>query len=206
MDPQANSHKAIEAQAKDKVEKVVQGEVITKKKSLGRKFKDLFIGADARSVVYGVFTDVLLPAARNVIVDATTKGVERLIYGDSNAPNRRIYGSGVPRVTYNTPVDRGYRHPLTRPPSSRPSTRNVRSRDSEEIILESREEAETVLERMSDIINAYGIVSVADLYDLVGIPSRHTDNKWGWERLSGASVRPVREGFLLDLEPAEPIG
>ncbi len=100
MDPQANSRKSIETQggkppSKEKVEKVViTGEVITKKKGLGRKFKELFVSADAKSVIAYVAADVLLPAARNMIVDASTKGIERMMYGESNPPGRRMYGSG----------------------------------------------------------------------------------------------------------------
>lgn len=62
-----------------------------------------------------------------------------------------------------------------------------------------------VLERLNDIIDRYEVASVADLHELVGLPTTHVDNKWGWENVRYAEVRQIREGFLLDLPPAMPI-
>ncbi len=108
-DYQGNSKKMKETEKipPKNIERVVVGEVVVHKKSIGRKFKDLFIEADFRTVIKYVATDVLLPAARNMIVDASTKGVERLLYGES-AMRRRNFGTG-PRITYNNPINRGYR-------------------------------------------------------------------------------------------------
>lgn len=72
-------------------------------------------------------------------------------------------------------------------------------------MLVSRDEAELVIERLSDILENYDVASVADLYDLVGLPTTYIDNKWGWTNLAYANVRQVREGYLIDLPQAEPI-
>lgn len=210
MDYSSNSHrdkktsKDVETE-KVKVEKVVEGEVVIKKPSLGTKIKDLFVNADAKGVLIYVGMEVLLPAARNAIVDGATKGIERMVYGDS--PRRPTYGAG-PRVTYNRPVDRGYR-----PDRPYPNAINTRAypvpsagrRSSEEIVLASREEAELVLERMGDILDMYNVVQMSDMKELIGIATTHVDNKWGWDNLSDARVRQIREGYLLDLPPANPI-
>lgn len=182
-----------------KIEKVVATEVVIKKKSLGRKIRDLFVEADLRSVVRFVVSDVLLPSARNMIVDSATKGVERMMYGESNI-RRRGYGSG-PRVTYNNPIHRP-NAPSRYAPTPSPGPR---SRQQDDFILSSREEAELVLERLNDIIDTYEVASVADLNELVGFPTSHVDNKWGWIYLGDVQVRQVREGYLIDLPPAEPI-
>ncbi len=205
MDYQGNSKKEQLATTKPEknIKRVVQGEVIVQKKSVGRKFKDIFIMADFRSVFQYVISDVLLPAARNMIVDGASKGVERMMYGDSAM--RRRMGTGVgPRITYNNPINRGYRAATT---TMAPTvTTGSRSRATrEEFILSSREEAELVLERMNDIIDTYEIVSVADFNDLVGFPTSHVDNKWGWTFLGDVQIRQVREGYLIDLPQAEPI-
>lgn len=209
-DYQGNSKKAKEVEkvpAKN-VEKVVVGEVIVQKKSIGRKFKDLFIEADFKSVVRYIAADVMLPAARNMIVDASTKGVERLLYGES-AIRRRNLGAG-PRVTYNNPINRGYRdsspfHTSRHAPPVSPEPRSSRH-NRDEFIISSREEAELVLERMNDIIDTYEVASVADLNDLVGLPTTHVDNKWGWVYLGDVQIRQIREGYLIDFPPAEPMG
>ena len=206
MDYQANSHKSkapvpSEPREPKVVEKVVTGEVVTRKKSLGRKFKDLFISTDAKGVVAYICTDVLLPAARNMIVDGASKGVERLMYGENTA-QRRQYGQG-PRITYNSPVNRGQ---MSYPGAVANRGRAQTPRQShDDVVLSSREEAETVVERMHDLISQYEAVSVADFNELVGLPSNHTDNKWGWLYLRGVSVQQVRDGYLINLPPIEPI-
>ena len=83
MDYKSNSNKAKEPskpKVEKKVQRVVSGEVIVHKKSLGQKIKGLFIEADFKSVMRYIVSDVLLPAARNTVVDASTKGIERMMY------------------------------------------------------------------------------------------------------------------------------
>lgn len=205
MDYQGNAKKNKPESMPDKtVEKVVIGAVVVQKKSIGQKFKDLFIEADFKSVVRYVASDVLLPAARNMIVDSASKGVERLMYGE-NAVRRRNFGPG-PRITYNNPINRGYRdtsYPRTAPPINVTSRTSRQSQD--DVILESREEAELVLERMNDIIDSYEVTSVQDFKDLIGVQTNYMDAKWGWVYLGDVKIRQVREGYLIDLPPAEPI-
>lgn len=202
VDYQGNSKKDRSRQAPEKkIEKVVVGEVAVQKKPLGRKIKDVFVEADFKTVFRYVAVDVLLPAAKNMIWDAGSKGLERTLFGD-RAIRGRNFGPG-PRVSYNNPIyrDREYRDPRTSPPGPTRVPRQSRN----DFILTSREEANLVLERMNDIIDTYEVVSVADLNDLVGFPTSHIDNKWGWYTLGDVAVRQIREGYLIDLPPVEPI-
>lgn len=208
-DPASNSHTSRETpkpKVAKRVEQVVsEGNVVEEKKSLGRKFKDLFAGADARGALHYVVIEVLAPAAKNMVLEATSKGMERIMYPDAPAPGRRIYGpTAGSRVSYSSV---GYRPPKTRPPAGRQRTIDVGAtqRPSTDYVISSRTEAETVVERMGDLLETYNVVTVADLHDLIGLNSVHTDNKWGWDSLRGVDVRPVREGFLITLPPPEPI-
>lgn len=208
-DYQSNSKNRRETDARPPkvVERVVASEVIVQKKGVFRKFRDLFIEADLRTVVRYVASDVLLPAAKNMLLDAVNRGTERTLYGEA-AVRRRNFGAG-PRITYNNPVSRSYGgSPLRNAPpvSVEPRLGGSGRYNRNEFILTSREEGELVLERMNDIIDTYEVVSVADLNDLVGLPTSHVDNKWGWTNLSATQIRQVREGYLVDFQPAEPIG
>ena len=198
------NQKSDKVKPEKKVESVVTGKVVVQKKSLARKFRDLFIEADFKSVSRYVVSDVLLPAIRNTIVDASTKGIERMMYGESTM-RRRNFGPG-PRISYNqSPLNRGYGSvgPRNAPPISIGPRSSRASR--EDFILATREEAELVLERMNDIIDQYEVVTLADLNSLVDYPTSFVDNGWGWAYLGDVQVRQVREGYLLDLPPAERI-
>ena len=58
---------------------------------------------------------------------------------------------------------------------------------------------------MSDLIETYESVSVADLYDLVGKPCNYTDNKYGWTNIRNVEPVRVRDGYILKLPKAMPI-
>lgn len=203
MDFPSNSSKDKEAKQekteRPAVERVVKGPVLARKKPLGAKFKEVFIGGESRAAIRYISYEVLLPALRNMVVDATTKGIERVIYGDES-PRRSSYGS--PRISYSSPSSgrRGgsrYEDPRRGRPSAR--------REIMDLVFQSREEADNVLTVMLDILDRYDKVSVADMNELSGLHSTHVDVKWGWTDLRGVDVRQIREGFIIDFPPPEPI-
>ena len=84
------------------------------------------------------------------------------------------------------------------------SRRSRTRQEFDEIVIQSRQEANEVLDRMYDILSRYGSVAVADLYELTGIQAAHTDYKWGWTDLRGAKASKLRQGgYLLDLPEPE---
>lgn len=201
-DYKPNSHRFKEGQTsnsteeKKKVEKVVTGVVKTKKKSEISKFTDIFISEDVRNVKSYVLMDVLVPTIKKAIVDIVSNGIEMILYGGSGHKDR---GSVSSKVSYRNYYDR--RDDDRRPSESR--TRTGYSYD--DIILESRGEAEDVLSRMSELIDMYGVVSVADLYDLIGKTGNYTDNKYGWTNIRNAEPIRVRDGYMLKLPKVAPI-
>lgn len=190
-----------------KVQQVTQSEVVRRKKPIGKKISDTFIGGDARSVWAFVALDVLIPAAKDMFADAVSQGVERMIYGEAQSRGRRTgRHPGQTYVSYNR-----MSHPAARAPGPEPRGRQQISRrarashDFDEIILATRVEAEEVLERLYDLVSKYETATVADLYDLVGLTGSYTDDKWGWFDLRGAGVSRIRNGYLLDLPKPEPL-
>ena len=174
-----------------RVEKVVTGKVITKKEGFfTRMFKGL-ISEDAKDVKSYVFGDVLIPAIKKAISDIVTDGIDIILYGESRGKRGR---STADRVSYRNYYDRSdsYRRPA-------PSY-NDYSYDN--IILETRGEAEEVLARMDELMDTYGLVRVADLKDLVGITGTYTDNKYGWTNIRSAEVVRVRDGFTIKMPRA----
>lgn len=190
------------AEQEKKVESVVTNNVEKRKKSLFKRFTSVFIGGDSKTVIHYVLTEVLLPQAKDMITEAASQGFERLIYGDGvSRPGRR--GIGVPRpqgsgVPYNRYATRG-NNPIGRAggedrrPHAEPRSQNI-----DDILLATRVEAETVLDRMYDLLKEYESASISDLYSLVGWSSNYVDQKWGWMDLHGSQVRRTHDGYILE--------
>lgn len=194
MDYKPNSHKYKEEQKK-KVEKVVTGKVKTRKKSEVSKFKDVFISEDVSNVKSYIFMDVLIPAAKKAISDIVRDGIDMILYGDT----RRRSSSEASYVSYRSYSDKD------RGSDRRESSRSRRSYNYDDIILETRAEAEEVLDRLGELIDTYDVASVADLYDLIGKDCQYTDNKYGWTNIRNAEPIRVRDGYLLKMPKAGPI-
>ena len=185
-----------------KLEKVVTGVVKKQKRGLGKRIAETFLEDNTKSVGSYIFHDVLIPAAKSMICDMVGWGgfAEILLFGDkrggargrggrSNSKSYTSYGSYY-RLTDGDNRDR----------DRRDISRTSRARhDFDEIILETRGEAEEVLSHLVDLTIDYQQATVADLYDLVGITSNFTDNKYGWTDLRSASVTRVRDGYLINL-------
>jgi hypothetical protein len=192
-----------------KVEKVITGEVVVRKKSVGKRFKDVFFGGDFKDSMRYTAADVILPRLRNLVLDAGFSALERMLFGGSSVSRRRPT-EYRPRTQYNAPISRIHDPRDPRPdrvmlPDQPPHLVRRSRRDVSDFALYSREQAELVLERLVDIIDKYDVASVADFYELCGQPTSYIDNDWGWSYLNNVEVRQVREGYLIDLPPAEPI-
>lgn len=195
MDFPSNSHKRKEETKKPekKVEKVTSGKVVKQKKTLGKKFTETFLGDNIESVSSYIIYDVIIPAAKNMISDTVSNGIEMLLFGQTRGSRTRR-DRGKSYVSYSN-----YYKDRDRDRDRQVSQRNRARHNFDDIILESRGEAEEVLSYLVDLTEDYGMASVADLYDLVGVTSNFTDNKYGWDNLSSGRVVPVRGGYLLEL-------
>jgi hypothetical protein len=186
----SNSHKTREQNTDKKVEKVVSGKTSTKKKSGIRKLSDTFLSEDVSNVKSYIFSEVLLPAAKKLVSDIVTNGTNMLLYGEIK--NKKGNSSKVSYSRYYDDRSRDYRSPVVR-----------NNFDYDEIIFETRGDAEAVLDAMYDILNQYKVVSVAELYDLASITTHnYTCNNYGWIDLRGSSVVRVRDGYILKLPRA----
>lgn len=208
-DYQGNSKKAKEEVAKPAktVEKIVTGEVVVKKRGLGKKLKDAFILADPKSVFFYVVSDVLVPAARTMILDATYNGMRRMVLGDTVA--RNLHSASQSRTSYQTPPQRGYStipygsNPIGPPQGPRRNPARISNVDT--FLFSDKADAERTLEVMMNIIDQYDVVTLADFNKMIGAKINYTDDKWGWTLLPGADIQQSDHGYLLILPQPEPI-
>ncbi len=192
----SKKEKENELTAEHRPEKIVTGKVITKKKSSFRKFTDEFISEDAKNIKSYVLGEVLIPAIKKAISDIVTDGIDMILYGGTRGSNKRYTSD---KISYRNYYDKGSSYRV----SDNRSSYNSYSYD--DIILDSRGEAEDVLSRMDELIESYGLVRVADLYDLVGITGSYTDNKYGWTNIRNAEIIRVRDGYMIKMPRAVPI-
>jgi hypothetical protein len=191
-----------------RAEQIVEGRVVVRKRSTGTRFRQMFFGADTHNVFDIVGRDVLIPAAKDMVADALRETVERMIFGEARDRRTRSSGSrsysNPPPVNYNRYSSSTRDDPRSR--DTMPVRRSRSSRDLDEIILDSRVEADLVLERLDVMLEKYKVVTVGDLYDLLGVAPQNTDEKWGWYDLRGSRpIRHRRGGYLLSLPQVEPI-
>jgi hypothetical protein len=192
-----NSRKSVEPPKR--VERVTSAEAIRRRKPLGRQFKNTFIGGDAKTALGYVMANIVLPSARDMLSEFGTNFWDHLIYGSSKRARSGPTSGPLGYVSYNR-MNQGA-SPSRHPGMPQTVSRQARARQSfDDIVIPSRQEAEEVLDRLYDLVSKYESATVADLYELVGLVSAHTDHKWGWEDLHGASVGRVRGGgYLLNL-------
>ena len=190
MHIEPNSHKYKEE--KQKIEKVVQGQVVSKKRSKARRFADLFLAEDIGNVKEYLVFDLLIPAIKDTIVSIINNTTELLAYGRVKSSSRRPNGTPNTYVSYNS---------YSRPQATKPIARPRLANSFEDIILETRGEAEAVLDTLREYLDKYHQVTVRDFLDSVGISgdsyTNFTQEHYGWTDLREAYVSRVREGYLL---------
>src|SRR3954452_22657403 len=130
----------------EKLERVTSAEAVQQKRGLGSKFKQTFIGGSAKMAFEYMVVDVVIPAIQDTMIDAFQGGIERLIKGETRRRGTSSGYSNVGHVNYqgmSTPARN------IRPTGPRPLSQQSRTRQSfDDIIIQSRAEAETVLETM----------------------------------------------------------
>lgn len=177
---------------KDKVEKIVKGVVKSKKKN---GLLSMFMSEGITDVKSHIVFEVLIPAAKKAVSD----GVNMILFGETGSSRKSSISSKVSYREYygreERELDRGRDRGRYR----------TGGYSYDDIILESRAEANDVLSKLDEIIDMYGMASVADLYDLVGITGQYTDNRYGWKDIHSASHVSVRDGYLLKLPIARPL-
>lgn len=174
-----------------KLEKITTGEVKVKKASGGSRIAKKIFAEDMNAVKRYIIDDLLIPNIKNFAIDAFStllngKAAPRNPSGTFNyVPYNRSSSTlnqfGKPAGSYSQRADR---------------------HDYNQIAFQTRGDAEGVLYAMMERIKQYQRVTIADMYELVGIDCEFTDYKWGWYDLSNAYAVHTRDGYVLSLPRA----
>lgn len=191
----SNSDKSRQEQTKKKA--VISGNAKIRKKGEMHKFAEVFIAEDAGNVKSYILMEVIVPAVKKAVSDIITTGIDMLLYGESGKSRK---SGSTSKISYRNYYER--ENERTRAGSAYKRA----SFDYDDILFDTRGDAETVLDAMNDIISQYGVVSVSDFYDLARVANdNYTMNNYGWTNISGASAVRVRDGYILKLPRAVPL-
>lgn len=190
-----NSNRNREEKKEKKIEKVVtKGKVKTKKQSEFKKIAGNMISEEAKSIKDYAIYDVVIPVIKDTISQLIKGSIDMLFYGEvrNNRNNSYYRGVNASRVSYSDYYDNR-------------RDRDIRERRERELTVsynnltfDYREDAEEVLNRMDELVEQYGVVTVADMFELAGVTGNgYTDQNYGWTSTRAASVERTRYGEYI---------
>lgn len=196
----SNKDKDAKKPVKKEIKKVVKGDVKTRKKPIGKRVIEALLPKEDISVKDYIMFDVIVPCIKDTILDS----ISMVFYGTTSRRDRkyRKANSGGTRISYAS-----YYKDDDDDRRDRRSSRRSETSSIDDIIFETRAEAQEVLNSLADIIDEYGSASIADFCDLCGITEEYTDHKYGWSDVSKSTIEAVRGGgFVINLPRARQIG
>lgn len=157
-----------------KVEQVTTAKVVSPKKSFWSDVLKPFIFDTVLPIVQPLFKEGVR-AIGDAIMDA--------VLNDARPQ---------PQQRSNTPY-----HSFSR--STTKARKPVGNNRVANIVLTERREVSNIIDKLQDIIDQYEVATVADLYTLVGLPSKYVDNDWGWSDIGSPRTVRVDGGFQIVL-------
>ena len=185
---------------KPRPQKVISGKAKLKKQSSG-KIKELFVASEASNVRDYIIYDIIIPTIKDTLYNVFVNGLSMTLFGNTKGGRRGDSGSHVSYVKYYDDRDRYDRN------SYAPSYRSRTDYNYRDVVVDTKAEAEELLERLAEMIDAYGIASILDLYDMVGLKTYNTDSNYGWTMSAIREARIVRDfnGWCLKMPRPQPI-
>lgn len=183
----------------------VSGKPVSSNKSLWKKVYETFAVNNIKDAKDYIVSDVIIPGFFDLLYDGATRGLARLIYGESGAAKAKRRSVGNNQTDYTTRIKR-----LSdgEPFRNNRDLRNVDDRvvaiyDYNEIELETRAQAEQLLDDMCEYLDSHDTISVAKMYEFARYKGGEvTDNDWGWSNLAGADIVRSGKGWTLVLPRA----
>ncbi|MCK4787427.1 MAG: hypothetical protein KAV87_26955 [Desulfobacteraceae bacterium] len=142
-----------------------------------------------RDIGNSLYESIIRPAMEDNAIDFFNEGIRMLIKGQSYD----VRPTG--RQSYNSMYRQRQKSPTRRSQLRRPKEHEE---TFEDVYFNDRRDAEGVLGRMMERIAHYDMVTIGDLYSLVGITSNFTHERWGWRNLRHCKVIYTTEGYVID--------
>ena len=133
-----------------------------------------------------VTKDFLLEGFAHKLSEVVDEGVEAMLYNEQvDKDNRR---------DYTKPLRKSGKYPWGEKPDSRTALN---------VILQTKESADKMLEHMQAITDEYGTLSINMYYYLNGISSEYEDSLYGWSDLSNVKIVSMDGGYVIQMPIAQ---
>lgn len=166
---------------------------MVKKTSGFSKFISDFFAADAQTIGNHLVTDVLKPAALRLIDEVVTTAKDVALYGENAPPTQKKPGVMATKISYDKA-------------SEKRVAPSVDTKKFDYPVVSSKKDADVVIKQMSNILEQYDVVTVADLYELCDINDfPYTANSYGWDNLGDLIVVHTADGWLIKPPNPQPI-
>lgn len=181
------------------VKPVVKGKATTVKKGFFKQMWDDLVVSDPEVVKTTLKNNVFIPGIKKLALDMGWAFLTTLLY--NGRPNNTPTMTNI--QTYSNPSynmsGNGYwnsQRQQQMPPQTTGAVYN-------DILFDNAGDAQAVLNEMQQRVDAYGYVSVADMFGLAGLDTPNSNymlTRWGWKNIIGSSVVPnAAGGFILNL-------
>jgi hypothetical protein len=204
-----NSHKFKESQQialpEKKVGTAIAGAVRARSNNPIQRLAGAFISEDVGDIKSYILLDILIPAIKDAVWDLITNGSRMVLFGENGRPKSSPAASKISYNRYYGSPDSRRRGVETSMGIGRAASRS--GLDYDDILFQTRGDAEAVIDAMNEIVGQYGVVSIGDLYDLADLPTDNyaAANKYGWTDIRGCKPIRVRDGYILKLPRALPL-
>lgn len=129
----------------------------------------------------------------NFIADTILSGFDRIGYGNAN---KNHSGNTPYYASYQSSFPQYRTQPVAQ---TRPSLSPEMLNWQDVTTMRAQSMASDLLARMQKGIADNGSVSVAELFDAVGLDDEYTYNWYGWTNLDGVQIRRNNIGWYIDL-------
>lgn len=168
--------------------KKAEGLVRTRKVSTTKQVIAALFPDGIAGVKEHLIWDVLVPRLGEIL-HSGWDDVGDVIFSGGRSYSQRNTRNYTSYSSYSTPQNRNHRYPA-----------ETRERYTyEEVVFGSRPQAEQALGLLQEMISNYGVVTVLDYNEEMGLPTRPTQAKYGWINLNSARVERTYDGWVLNM-------
>lgn len=163
-----------------------------RKQATTTRISDIFVAEDIKSVANHVFSNLIIPRFKVLIVDTITSAARAFFLGESviDGSSARRDSSGL--IPYNSI----YRTKTTVRSSSDQGRSIFRYND---LIFDNYGDARLLLDTLDEMIADSGEVSVSDMYAAVDRSCPYTYEYFGWKNISSAKIVSDTEGYWIKM-------